>query len=95
MDIYFRAADSEFIREFIIEMFSSTGEREPVSRGVTFSRRATFDRPFSIFSPLFFDVLLITAVVTVLFALRSGAAAAAANIRSPRVSLRNARKIET
>jgi len=37
MDIHFRAADFEFIREFIIEMFSSAGERHHVK--VTFSRR--------------------------------------------------------
>lgn len=94
MDIHFRAADSEFIREFIFEVFSSAGERRFVE---LLSAVATFDRPFSIFSPLFFDVLLITTVVTVLFALWSGAAAAAsirvARLVPKRVENRNLMKI--
>lgn len=65
---------------------------------------ATFGRPFPIFSPLFFDVLLITDAVTVLFALRRFGAEtppafapfALSRLASPRIaSHRNARKIET
>lgn len=41
---------------------------------------ATLDRSAPIFSPLFFDVLLITVVVTVLFALRCGDAVVAARV---------------
>lgn len=41
---------------------------------------ATLDRSAPIFSPLFFDVLLITVVVTVLFALRCRDAAVAVRV---------------